>query len=77
MFELVVGLGNVGDKYINNRHNCGFQVIDYFIDYLNLTLDKDSHTGSFFSKFKVNNNKVFFKAKFIYESKWSNYQKIL
>ena len=60
MFELVVGLGNVGDKYIKNRHNCGFQVIDYFIDYLNLTLDKDSHTGSFFSKFKVNNNKVFF-----------------
>ena len=60
MFELVVGLGNVGDKYINNRHNCGFQVIDYFIDYLNLTLDKDSHTGSLFSKFKVINNKVFF-----------------
>ena len=60
MFELVVGLGNVGDKYINNRHNCGFQVIDYFIDHLNLTLDKDSHTGSLFSKFKVNNNKVFF-----------------
>jgi len=60
LFELIVGLGNVGDRYINNRHNCGFQLIDYISDYLNLTLNKDSHTGSCFSKFIFNNNKVFF-----------------
>jgi peptidyl-tRNA hydrolase len=41
LFELIVGLGNVGEKYLNNRHNCGFQVIDHLVNYLNLTLNKD------------------------------------
>jgi PTH1 family peptidyl-tRNA hydrolase len=59
LFDLIVGLGNVGDKYINNRHNCGFQFTDCIIDYLNLTLNKDSQTGSLFTKFKFSNKNVF------------------
>lgn len=27
---LIVGLGNISDKYSNTRHNIGFQILDYF-----------------------------------------------
>lgn len=28
--KIIVGLGNIGEKYAKNRHNCGFMVIDEF-----------------------------------------------
>ena len=29
---LIVGLGNIGEKYENTRHNIGFKVLDYIAD---------------------------------------------
>jgi len=34
---LIVGLGNIGDKYENTRHNIGFKVLDHFAEQEDLT----------------------------------------
>lgn len=28
----IIGLGNPGEKYKNNRHNVGYMMIDYIVD---------------------------------------------
>lgn len=35
--KILVGLGNVGEKYINTRHNIGFMVLDRFCEQLEIS----------------------------------------
>ena len=48
---LIVGLGNPGKSYINNRHNVGYKVID--------TLSDLYHSSVFSKKFKSEFEEIF------------------
>ena len=36
---LIVGLGNIGEKYVHTRHNIGFKILDYFAKQESLTFE--------------------------------------
>ncbi len=42
---LLVGLGNIGDQYKNNRHNLGFMLIDYLADHYRASSFKSKFNG--------------------------------
>ena len=41
MKYLIVGLGNPGTKYLNTRHNIGFQVLDFLSNDLQVSFSAD------------------------------------
>jgi len=38
---LIVGLGNIGDKYTNTRHNIGFKIVDEVADEYKATFETE------------------------------------
>ena len=54
---LVAGLGNPGDKYAYNWHNCGFLAIEMLSDRNNITIDRTKFDGTY-GKGKISGKEV-------------------
>ena len=49
--KLIVGLGNPGSEYLNNRHNLGFMALDSLFAHFQFEAWKSKLDGLFASKF--------------------------
>ncbi|PTJ91080.1 aminoacyl-tRNA hydrolase [Staphylococcus simulans] len=57
--KCIVGLGNIGKRFEQTRHNIGFEVIDYLLESNQLKLDKQKFHGAYTIE-RVAGDKVLF-----------------
>ena len=59
MVKLIVGLGNVGSKYHETKHNIGFMAVDKMAKELNMTFTEDKTFKAFIASTFLNGEKVY------------------
>lgn len=45
--KCIVGLGNIGKRFEQTRHNIGFEVIDFMLEQNRFSLDKQKFKGAY------------------------------
>ena len=56
--KLIIGLGNIGDKYCFTRHNAGFMVLDKWALNNNLPFKEEKKLKCFITKFRFNSEDI-------------------
>ena len=57
--KCIVGLGNIGKRFELTRHNIGFEVVDYILEKIIFSLDKQKFKGAYTIE-RMNGDKVLF-----------------
>lgn len=60
MVKLIVGLGNVGSKYDQTRHNVGFMAVDRLVKELDTSFTEDKTFKAYIASSFINGEKVYF-----------------
>lgn len=60
MIKLIVGLGNIGAKYDNTRHNIGFMVTDLLADKLSLDFRSSDKFNGAVAAYEGDESRVYF-----------------
>ena len=58
--KLIVGLGNIGDKYCMTRHNAGFMVLDRWTLTEGFSFKNEGKLKAYLSKIRYNGEDILF-----------------
>jgi len=56
--KLVIGLGNIGSRYVGNRHNVGFMIVDQLATQLDATWKEESKLKAFLATAELDGEKI-------------------